>query len=288
MKKLEILELLVEKDSLLLNFLYQNIKGKSKNNIKSLLKNGQIFVNSKRQTKFNFLLKSNDIVKVQIKKIEMNLPFSILYEDDSLIAIEKPIGLLTIATETEHEKTAYHFVRQYLKSKGQKIFIIHRLDRDTSGILLFAKNEKMKIMLQKHWNDITLKRGYIAIIEGSMKPETGIIRSFLKEENNKIVHSVKNGTDGKLAITRYHTTIKNEEFSLLEIFLETGRKNQIRVHMSESGHPIIGDKKYASKKDPLHRLGLHSHILDFVHPFTKKIMHFECPIPKEFERLFIK
>lgn len=283
MKKLEIIEFNVTKEEELLNFLYKNVQGKSKNNIKSLLKNGQVFVNSKKQTKFNFLLNKNDHVKVQLKKLN-SFPYKILYEDESLIAIEKPAGLLTVSTEQEKEKTAYKIVRNYLQEKGQKVFIVHRLDRDTSGILLFAKNEKMKIMLQKHWNDITLKRGYMAIIEGAMKTDFGTIRSFLKEENNKMVHSTK-GMDGKLAITRYQTIAKNKEYSLLEVFLETGRKNQIRVHMSEAGHPIIGDTKYHATKDPINRLGLHSHLLEFIHPFSKKVITLESSIPDNFNKL---
>lgn len=285
MKKLEIIELNVKKQEQLLNFLYQNVQGKSKNNIKSLLKNGQIFVNSKKQTKFNYILKENDTVKIQLRKLNNQFPYPILYEDESLIAIEKPAGLLTIKTEQENEKTAYKIVRNYVKEKGQKLFIVHRLDRDTSGILLFAKNEKMKIMLQKHWNDITLKRGYVAIVEGQIKPEFGTIRSFLKEENNTIVHSTKS-MDGKLAITRYQTLNKNNDYTLLEVFLETGRKNQIRVHMSEAGHPIIGDTKYHATKNPIHRLGLHSHLLEFIHPFTKKVVHLESTIPDNFNHLF--
>ena len=198
-----------------------------------MLKNGQVFVNSKKQTKFDFLLNKNDHIKIQLRKLN-SFPYKILYEDESLIAIEKPAGVLTISTEQEKEKTAYKIVRNYLQKKGQKVFIVHRLDRDTSGILLFAKNEKMKIMLQKHWNDITLK---------------------------------------------------NKEYSLLEVFLETGRKNQIRVHMSEAGHPIIGDTKYHATKNPIGRLGLHSHILEFIHPFSKKIISSETPIPDKFNKL---
>lgn len=284
MKKLETINLTVTSEDSLLDFLYKNLEGKSKKEIKSFLRHGQIFINSKKQTKFNFKLKKNDQIVIQ-QKGKNSLPFPILYEDDSLIAVTKPVGLLTIATVDEKEKTAYHFIKKYLNQKNEKVFIVHRLDRDTSGILLFAKNEKMKIMLQKHWNNITLKRGYIAVIEGIMKPEKGTIRSFLKEEKNTMVHSIKTGIDGKLAITRYETKMKNKNYSLLEIFLETGRKNQIRVHMSESGHPIIGDKKYPSKTNPLHRLGLHSHILEFVHPFTKKVIHLESSIPEEFEQL---
>lgn len=286
MKKHEILEFKIQSEIPLLKFLYQNIHNKSKNTIKALLKNGQVFVNSKKQTQYDFLLHKNDQVKIQMRYID-TIPCPILYEDESLIAIDKPFGLLTIATDKEKDKTAYQFIRNYLNKKHEKVFIIHRLDRDTSGILLFAKNEKMKIMLQKHWNDITLKRGYMAIIEGAFKPSDGTIRSYL-QEHGTMVHSTKNMLDGKLAITRYKTFIKNEQFSLLEIFLETGRKNQIRVHMSEAGHPIIGDKKYGTTKDPLQRLGLHAHVLEFIHPFTKKVMHLESSLPESFERLFQK
>lgn len=278
----------VQKEIPLLEFLYGTIENKSKNSVKSLLKYGQVFVNGEKQTQFNLLLKPNDKVQISAKRNELLLPYPILYEDHSLIAIYKPSGLLSIASATEKEKTAYHMVKNYLNSKGEKLFVVHRLDQDTSGILLFAKSEEMKHMLQKYWNTVTLKRGYLAIIEGSMERESDTIRSFLKEEKNTIVHSTKNESEGKLAITRYQVLIKNKNFSLLEVFLETGRKNQIRVHFSESGHPIIGDSKYGSKKDPLHRLGLHSHILEFVHPVTKKVIHLETDIPNEFEHFFTK
>lgn len=286
MGKKEVIEFKITKEFPLLEFLYQNVKGKSKNVIKSLLKNGQVTVNNKKETQFNLKLKINDIVKVSLKKKRVELPFPIIYEDDSMIIINKPAGLLTIATDKEKEKTAYHIIRNYLQEKNETAFIVHRLDRDTSGILLFAKNEKMKMMLQKHWNTITLKRGYIAIIEGNIKPDSGTIRSYLKEEKNTFVHSTKNVMEGKLAITQYETKQKNNDYSMLEVFLETGRKNQIRVHMSESGHPIVGDTKYQSKTDPLHRLGLHSHLLKIVHPFSKKVMTIETEIPKEFNNLF--
>ena len=223
---------------------------------------------------------------MDLKRKYNELPFPIIYEDDSLIIINKPSGLLTIATDKEKEKTAYHFIKKYLQTKNQNVFIVHRLDRDTSGILLFAKNEKMKLMLQKHWNTITLKRGYIAIIEGNIKPEIGTIRSYLKEEKNTFVHSTKNIMEGKLAITGYRVKQKNNDYSMVEVFLETGRKNQIRVHMSESGHPIIGDTKYSSITNPLNRLGLHSNLLKIVHPFSKKVMTIEAEIPKEFTHLF--
>lgn len=272
----------------LLVFLYQNIKEKSKKTIKMLLKNGQVLVNGQKQTQFDFLLKPNDKVEVQLKVVEATIPCPILYEDNELIVINKPSGLLTISTDTEHQKTAYHFVKEYLRKKNQKVFIVHRLDRDTSGILLFAKNEKMKSLLQHYWNDITIKRGYIAVIEGNINPSKGVIRSYLKEEKNTFVHSTKKIMEGKLAITRYETKMSNEAFSLLEIFLETGRKNQIRVHLSEQGTPVIGDKKYKSTSNPLQRLGLHSHMLELIHPISKKTLLFEAPVPKEFLDLIRK
>lgn len=288
MKKQIKTEYQVQKPMLLLEFLYQNIHNKSKNTIKSLLKNGQVFVNDKKQTKFDFPLKQEDKITVQVQKIENSIPFPILYEDHELIVINKPAGLLTISTEKEKQKTVYHFIKKYLNKKKQKVFIVHRLDRDTSGILVFAKSEKMKNLLQKYWNDITIKRGYLAIIEGEIKPESGVIRNYLKEEKNTMVHSTPNSKNGKLAITRYETKRKNSKFSLLEIFLETGRKNQIRVHLSEAGHPIIGDKKYHANTDPIHRLGLHAHILTLIHPITKKTLSFQAAVPDEFLPLFKK
>lgn len=284
----DICEITVTEPTQLLAFLYQNIKGKSKNTIKAFLKNGQIEVNRKVQTKFDFPLQKEDVVYIQMRKINSSLSCPILYEDKDLIAILKPSGLLTVSTFNEKENTAYHFVKEYLNQKKQKVFVVHRLDRDTSGIVLFAKNEKMKQLLQNHWNEITIQRGYLAIIIGEMNPQKGIIRTYLKEENNTIVHSVKDPKKGKLAITRYETIKTQKEYSLLEIFLDTGRKNQIRVQMSETGHSIIGDKKYHATKDPLHRLGLHAHILEFIHPITKKVLHLETPIPYEFEKLFLQ
>jgi len=245
-----------------------------------------VLVNNKIESKFDFKLKTDDVITIKPKSINSTTPLDIIYEDKDIIVVNKPSGLLTMGTKNEKEKTAYHIIREYLSPKNQKVFIVHRLDKDTSGVLIFAKNSEIKDKLQYYWNDITIKRGYYAVIEGTIKPEFGIIRSYLKEEKNTMVHSTKSDKNGKLAITRYKTKTKNKDYSLLEVFLETGRKNQIRVHMSEAGHPVIGDDKYRATKNPIKRLGLHANILELIHPITKETLYFEAPVPKEFNQLF--
>jgi 23S rRNA pseudouridine1911/1915/1917 synthase len=280
------IEMIVKEKSKLLEYLLKEITYKSKNNIKTLLKEGKIHINNKKVTQFDYDIKSGDrllIKQALINDDSMLNDIEIVYEDSDLIAINKPHGLLSIATLKEKEKTAYNFVSNYVKQRGSfhKIFVVHRLDRDTSGVLLFAKNEKTKGVLQDNWNDIVRLRGYIALVEG-VTLESGTIRNYLKESETQRVYATNKKEEGKEAITHYKKIKNNKEYSLLEVFIDTGRKNQIRVHMSDLGHPVIGDKKYGSTKSPLNRLGLHAHVLEFEHPITKKVMRFEAKIPKKF------
>ena len=175
----------------------------------------------------------------------------------------------------------YHYVLEYLKKKKQKVFIIHRLDKDTSGIVMFAKNEKIKKLYQDNWNNLVIKRGYIAVVCGKTK-DNDTIKSYLKENSNMMVYSAK---DGKLAITHYEKIKSNNKYSMLQIYIDTGRKNQIRVHMKENGTPIIGDKKYGCKDNSLKRLGLHSNILIVKNPINNKILKFSSNYPKEFDEI---
>lgn len=209
----------------------------------------------------------------------------IIYEDKHIIVVDKPPHLLTIATNNEKEKTMFHKVILYekQKNKNNKIFVVHRLDKDTSGLLVFAKNELIKNKLQDSWNDT--KRGYIAVVEGKVEKKNDTIKSYLIEEKNFITHST-NKEKGKMAITKYRCINKSKAFSLLDIEILTGRKNQIRVHMKEMNHPIIGDKKYGAKTNPLKRLGLHANRLEFYHPVTREYMIFESKVPKEFVSMF--
>lgn len=205
----------------------------------------------------------------------------IVYEDKYILVINKPAHLLTVSTDKEREHTLYHEVYEYLRKKNQKVFIVHRLDKETSGLIVFAKDPNSKTILQDEWENNT--RIYHCIVEGKVEKESDVIKSYLKENSNFISFSSK---DGKLAITEYKRLNYNKEYSLLEINIITGRKNQIRVHMSEMGNPIMGDKKYNSKTNYLKRLALQASILELKHPKTKEIMHFEIKIPNEFLKMF--
>lgn len=279
----------VKTENTLLNFLFEVMSEQSKTTVKSLLSHKQVNVNGKMTTKFDTPLSPGD--KVTIGKEKGMAAFShpmlnIIFEDDSLIVIDKMSGLLSMATERDKEKTAYHILSEYVKRSNprNRIFILHRLDRETSGLMMFAKNIKVQESLQQNWDRAILERKYVAVIEGEPDKAEGQIRSYIAENKAFVVHTT-NAKDGKLAITNFRVLKSNKQYSLIELDLETGRKNQIRVHMQELGHPIAGDKKYGAKTNPLNRLSLHAFKLRFVHPDTRKEMDFETPIPKRFSLL---
>ena len=210
----------------------------------------------------------------------------IIYEDKYLIVVNKPSGLLTISTDKIKDDTLYHQVYTYLKQKhkGNKVFIVHRLDKDTSGLVLFAKSEYVKYKLQDNWDNT--KRFYYAIVNGVVKKNKDTIKTYLKETKSLLVYSSNDKIHGKLAITNYEKINSNSKYTLLNIEIKTGRKNQIRVHLNDIGHQIVGDKKYGSiKRDPLRRLCLHANYLEFMHPVTGKKVVFETKIPNEFEKI---
>ena len=261
-------------------------KDLSKKTIKNYIKNKMVKVNDKVITNSSFLLKDNDKVEISYtKKVIPDYDLDILYEDEYLIAINKPCGLLSISNEKEKIVTAYRMASDYVKksSKNKYIFVVHRLDQDTSGVLMFSKNEKIRDKMQDNWNTIVKKRGYVAIVDGIFKGN-GTRRSYLMEDRNQFVYSSKNN-NGKEAITHYSVIKNNNDYSLLQVFIDTGRRNQIRVHLSEMGYPIVGDKKYKCKTNPIKRLCLHANILEFIHPVTKKLIHIESDIPKEFNKV---
>ena len=246
---------------------------------KSLLTNKLVLVNEKTVTKYNYEIKKDDVITV---KTSSSNDIDIIYEDKNIIVVNKPHGLLTVSTEKEKEKTLYHLVGEYLKSKNKnsKVFIIHRLDKETSGIIIFAKNEKIKNMYQNSWDELAKYRGYIAVVENKMKKKNGTLSFHLRETNN---HKVYVDTTGKLAITFYKVIKENNDYSLVDIEIQTGRKNQIRVSLSEIGNPIVGDTKYGARK--YKDLLLTAYKLDIVNPLTKKIMSFSIPIPKNYKDL---
>ena len=274
---------IAKENEILIEFLKKMFSNLSKNSVKSLLHNEKVFVNGNMTTKYNYELNAGDIVEIR-EKVAKNI--DIIYEDKDIIVINKPSGLLTVATEKEKNKTAYHLVMEYLKKKNKnnRIFIIHRLDKDTSGIIMFAKNERAKHLYQDNWNDIVKKRCYYAVIDGKMENKEGMIKSYLKENGN-MVYSVKDRS-GKLAITEYKVLKERKNISLLDINLKTGRKNQIRVHMKENKTPILGDLKYGEKSKLINRLALHAYKLELVNPVTKKLLTFEINMPNEFKMLF--
>jgi RluA family pseudouridine synthase len=218
------------------------------------------------------------------KKRHQPKGLEILYEDKDIIVVDKPAGLVTIGTANNKTNTAYYKLTDYVR-KGQaksrnRIFIVHRLDQSTSGVLVFAKNEEAKFRLQSEWKDTEKK--YVAVVYGQLAKKEDVISSYLAENKALIVYSTTDTTKGKLARTAYKVLKESRQFSLLEINLLTGRKNQIRVHLADKGHPVVGDRKYGKPKDAFRRLALHSKSISFKHPYTGRQMTFETKMPNYF------
>lgn len=280
------MKLIVEKEGELLDYLYKTID-MPKKRIKQYLTHGAIYVNNNRTTQYNYkLIKGMNIVIATDSKSKKTLPFDILFEDEHIIVVNKPSGLLTIATAKEKDKTLYHIVREYLVSKDRnaRIFIVHRLDKDTSGIVVLAKDEKTKNKLQENWNEYVSLREYVAVVHGHMKKESDRIVQRLKETKTNLVYVSRN-EEGKEAITNYKVIKENDDYSMLSINIETGRKNQIRVALATLNNPIVGDKKYSNIKDKENRLYLHANRLKLYYPYLKKDILFETSTPNEFKKI---
>lgn len=274
-----------------MEFLIEQLKGKSRTTVKSLLAHRQVSVGAHAITQFDYPLESNQIVTINwgvVSKQARYRGVRILFEDPYLVVIEKEAGMLSIATAKEKLLTTYSVLSGHVKKENpeNRIFVLHRLDRDTSGVMMFAKSEEVQEIMQKDWQEAVVRRSYVAVVEGEVERDSGTIRSFLKENKALIMYSTKVPGEGDEAITHYKVLKRSEEFSLMEVELETGRKNQIRVHMKELGHPVAGDKKYGSKLNPLRRTCLHANILAFKHPVTGEELSFETPVPHRFLSLF--
>lgn len=271
----------------LLPFLLSVITNKGRNSVKSMLSRGQVSVNDKPVTQHNFQLHPGQTVAIntekQVQAKEMTL-LTIVHEDDDLIVIQKDAGLLSIATGEDNELTAYRQLMEHvrLSNPRNRIYVVHRLDRDTSGVMMFAKSEDIQQKLQNNWKEVVKERSYVALVEGAVKKAEGTISSWLKETSTLKMYSSPHEGDGLHAVTHYKLIQANRHFSLLEVHLETGRKNQIRVHMADIGHPIAGDKKYGAETKAVGRLGLHARVLSFIHPTSGELLTFESPIPKTF------
>lgn len=255
--------------------------------IKQLLSHNQVAVNGRPESQFDLELQPSDSVKVNFThefKVFNNRRLKIVYEDDDIIVVEKGYGLLSMGNDKKPDNTAYSILRGYVKWTNplNKIFIVHRLDRDTSGLMMFAKSMEAKEKMQHNWNNMVLNRVYVAVVEGEPAEKEGTVKSYLVENSRYEVYSTDDPKKGQLAVTRYRTIQTNGKYSLLELELDTGRKNQIRVHMHDLGHPISGDTKYGAEKSPLHRLALHAKTLRFIHPITRQIMDFSSRVPGGF------
>lgn len=280
----------VDKDNELMKFLMEKMPQNSRNNIKSLLTQRRVMIDDVIVSQYNAPLKEGQkvsITKTKITKHKLE-GVSIVYEDNDILVVEKERGILSVATQNEREKTAYNILKNYLKEKNpkDKIFVVHRLDRDTSGVMIFAKSEKAQDILQTTWNDSVKERTYVALVEGNVKKDSDTIISYLAENKAMITYSTDNEEEGKKAVSHYKVLKRNKNYSLLEVNIETGRKNQIRVHMQDLGHSVVGDKKYGSTKNPIKRLGLHAHTIVFKHPITKEVLSFTSKIPEAFLSLF--
>lgn len=287
----------VNRSEELLSFLLAKCKT-SRNNVKSLLTNRQVLVNGSVVSQYNLMLAKDDEIKISKRPVSAEqkpgvrrekrkfYTFNILYEDEDFIAVDKPVGLLSVESDKESE-CAFNYVLEYLQQKNKALrpYILHRIDKETSGVLIFAKNVKIHSMLRMNWNSYVELREYYAVVEGRLEKKSDTISSYLKENSNNLVYST-NDPSGQKAITHYTVKKESNEFSLLKVAIDTGRKNQIRVHMNSLGHPIVGDDKYGHTKNPLKRLGLHASKLEFKHPITKELISIEAPVPRIFYGLF--
>lgn len=280
----------VEHPTLLLPFLLTVLTDKSRNNVKSLLTRKLIAVDGRPTSQFDTPLAPGQVVSVLDTPGPRSgaLPFPLLYEDEHLIVVNKPAKLLSVANEKEKTRTAYHAVTDYVKSQhvDNRIYVLHRLDRDTSGVLLFARDPETKALFQSRWNEIVLRRGYQAVVEGRPPRDRDTIRSFLVETKTHLSFSGQPGPGAREAITNYEVTRTGNGYALLDISIDTGRKNQIRVHMKELGCPIAGDKQYGAQTNPIGRLCLHAHELRLRHPATGEELTFTAKMPRDFNRVF--
>jgi 23S rRNA pseudouridine1911/1915/1917 synthase len=261
----------------------------SNTTLRKILQSGRVRVNGEVEKEAKRIIGADEMVDVAPEAVRQALPpeVALLYEDDAILVVLKSHGLLTVATEREREHTAQAYLNDYLKQKGEgRVHVVHRLDRETSGVLLFAKDFETREALKQRFATHDIDRVYVAIIEGGMEPAAGTIRSHLRERRDLRMQSVGAHPDAKLAVTHYRTIASADRYSMLEVTLETGRKNQIRAHLSEAAHPIVGDQLYGSASNPLGRLGLHAKLLGFDHPHSGKRMSFTAPLPKVFRDLF--
>jgi 23S rRNA pseudouridine1911/1915/1917 synthase len=285
----------------LMEFLIAKMGGMTKSSVKQLLGQRRVKVGNAVQTRHDFALKAGDVVTVSSGRGNSQLThpkLKIVYEDDDLIVVNKQPGLLTVATTPgSKETTVMSILRAYVKKQNARanIYVVHRLDRETSGLLVFARSEELQHYMRQYWRELVTERTYIALTEGTLTPPEGQIKSwFTEDKRNAMVYSSPVDDGGDIAITNYKVLrtakgdgLEAKGYSLVELHLETGRTNQIRVHLASKGCPVVGDRKYGhgNESSPIDRLCLHAKVLEFIHPVTEKKVRFESPVPKEFNRV---
>lgn len=288
----------VNRSDELLEFLLKKCNT-SRNNVKTLLTRRQVLVNGSVVTQYNFPLAKDDEVKLAktpvnggatlkregVKTPRVEMP-KIIYEDDDFIAVDKPVGLLSVESDKETD-CAFSRVLAYLRQKDKtaRPYVLHRIDKETSGVLLFAKNIKVHSMLRLHWNESVTLREYYAVAEGVFENKTDTLIDELFENKNNLVY-VSFGLGGQRAVTHYEVVAENAAYSLLRVKIDTGRKNQIRVQLKHRNHAVVGDDKYGAAANPLGRLGLHASALEFIHPITKEVVSIRASVPQSFRALF--
>ena len=277
----------VTEDAPLMEFLEKKLSGYSRNTIKALIKHRQLLLDGHTVlTRHDYPLKKGGVVDVlssaQSVASGLNHPkLSIIFEDEHIIVVEKKEGLLSVKTPNTPEESATHLLNQYLRPQGRDhyIYVVHRLDRETSGVMMFAKSKEVQQTLRDNWKKYVTERSYVAIVDGVMEQQKGRIESYLTEDTKKVMHSSPVDNGGQLAITNYTVISTNGRESLVRLNLETGRKNQIRVQLQSIEHPVAGDVKYGSRNSRYGRLCLHAETLRFKHPVTGKPMAFSVPVP---------
>lgn len=292
----------VEEVAELLPFLLTKMGGMTRTSVKQLLGQRRVKVNNAIQTRHDTPLHKGDLITIESGRgnVELRHPkLRIIYEDDALIVVEKKNGLLTVpVNQKSSETTVFSILKEYVKKQSYRntVHVVHRLDRETSGLLVFAKSSELQEYMRTYWRQLVTKRTYVALVEGKLAQKEGKITSWLTENpHTAMVSSSPVDNGGQLAITNYKVLQELEsgvesqesEISLVELNLETGRTNQIRVHMASMGHPVVGDRKYGNgnESSPIDRLCLHAQVLEFIHPMTEKKVRFESAIPKEFTRI---
>mgnify|MGYP003623490767 CR=1 FL=1 len=277
----------VSTPSELLLFLVEKNVRKSRNAIKSLLAHKQIRVNGKLITQFDFKLDAGDVVLVmkfdQSRKEKKLKGATIVFEDEYIIVIDKDAGLLSVSTDKEKSKTAFSILNEYVRksNKNARVFVLHRLDREMSGLMVFAKDQDTQALFQSAWDKIVKEYNFSAVVEGEVKSKEGIVKSWLTENRNLVMQYSLTDNGGLEAETHYRLVKSANRYSLLDLKLETRRKNQARIHMKQIGHPIVGDKKYGAKNNPIKRIALHAQSMVVIHPITKETIEMKSPVPRK-------